>query len=32
VDGQHDSLPEQAFLNVGMIEEAVAKAKQLSIA
>ncbi|MEW6516827.1 MAG: F0F1 ATP synthase subunit beta [candidate division FCPU426 bacterium] len=29
VDGEHDSLPEQAFLNVGTIEEAIAKAKQI---
>lgn len=30
VDGRHDDLPEQAFLNVGTIDEAVSKAKQLS--
>jgi F-type H+-transporting ATPase subunit beta len=30
VEGKHDSLPEQAFVNVGVIEEAVAKAKQLA--
>ncbi|MCR4840840.1 MAG: F0F1 ATP synthase subunit beta [Lachnospiraceae bacterium] len=29
VEGKHDSLPEAAFYNVGTIEEAVAKAKQL---
>jgi F-type H+/Na+-transporting ATPase subunit beta len=29
VDGEHDNLPEQAFLNVGTIDEAVSKAKQL---
>ncbi len=29
VEGEHDSLPEQAFLNVGTIDEAVLKAKQL---
>jgi F-type H+/Na+-transporting ATPase subunit beta len=32
VEGKHDDLPEQAFLNVGTIEEVVAKAKQLSAA
>jgi F-type H+-transporting ATPase subunit beta len=30
VEGKHDDLPEQAFINVGPIEEAVAKAKQLA--
>ncbi len=30
VDGKHDELPEQAFINVGGIEEVVAKAKQLA--
>jgi F-type H+-transporting ATPase subunit beta len=30
VDGKHDDLPEQAFINVGGIEEVVAKAKQLA--
>lgn len=30
VDGEYDDLPEQAFLNVGTIEEAVSKAKQLA--
>lgn len=30
VEGRHDELPEQAFLNVGTIEEAVSKAKQLA--
>jgi F-type H+-transporting ATPase subunit beta len=29
LDGKHDMLPEQAFLMVGSIEEAVEKAKQL---
>ena len=29
VDGKHDDLPEQAFFNVGTIEEAVAKAEQI---
>ena len=29
LDGKHDDLPEQAFLMVGTIEEAVEKAKQL---
>jgi F-type H+-transporting ATPase subunit beta len=29
LDGQHDSLPEQAFYMVGTIEEAVEKAKEL---
>ena len=29
LDGKHDSLPEQAFLMVGAIEEAVEKAKKL---
>ena len=28
IDGQHDDLPESAFLFVGTIEEAIAKAKQ----
>jgi F-type H+-transporting ATPase subunit beta len=30
VEGKHDDLPEQAFINVGVIEEVVAKAKQLA--
>ncbi|MGI6524592.1 MAG: F0F1 ATP synthase subunit beta [Bdellovibrionota bacterium] len=30
VEGKHDDLPEQAFFMVGTIEEAVAKAKQLT--
>jgi F-type H+-transporting ATPase subunit beta len=30
VDGKHDALPEQAFINVGMIEDVVSKAKQLA--
>src|SRR5437899_2460758 len=29
VEGKHDDLPEQAFYNVGTIEEAVAKAEQI---
>jgi F-type H+-transporting ATPase subunit beta len=29
LEGKHDQLPEQAFLYVGSIEEAVAKAKTL---
>jgi F-type H+-transporting ATPase subunit beta len=29
LDGQVDDLPEQAFLNVGTIEEAIAKGKKL---
>jgi F-type H+-transporting ATPase subunit beta len=29
LDGKHDGLPEQAFLMVGTIDEAVAKAKTL---
>jgi F-type H+-transporting ATPase subunit beta len=29
VEGKHDDLPEQAFFNVGTIEEAVAKAEQI---
>jgi F-type H+-transporting ATPase subunit beta len=29
VEGKHDGLPEQAFLYVGTIEEAVEKAKTL---
>ena len=29
VDGKHDELPEQAFYNVGTIEEAVQKAEQI---
>jgi len=29
VEGKHDELPEQAFFNVGTIEEAVAKAEQI---
>jgi F-type H+/Na+-transporting ATPase subunit beta len=31
VEGVHDQLPEQAFINVGTIDEAVAKAKQLAV-
>ena len=31
VDGKHDELPEQAFLLVGTIEEAVEKAKKMKI-
>ena len=30
VEGKHDDLPEQAFLMVGGIDEAIEKAKQLS--
>ncbi len=30
VDGKHDDLPEQAFMYVGSIEEARAKAEQLA--
>ena len=30
LDGKHDDLPEQAFLFVGSIEEAVAKARELA--
>ena len=30
LDGQHDDLPEQAFFNVGTIDQAVAKAATLS--
>ncbi|MHB1981797.1 MAG: F0F1 ATP synthase subunit beta, partial [Sulfobacillus sp.] len=30
LDGKHDDLPEQAFLNVGTIEEAVEKAAALA--
>jgi F-type H+-transporting ATPase subunit beta len=30
LDGKHDDLPEQAFLMVGTIDEAVEKAKQLA--
>lgn len=29
LDGEVDDLPEQAFLNVGTIEEAIEKGKQL---
>ncbi|MGZ3662292.1 MAG: F0F1 ATP synthase subunit beta, partial [Bdellovibrionota bacterium] len=29
LDGKHDALPEQAFLYVGTIEEAIAKAEKL---
>ncbi len=29
LDGKHDDIPEQAFMFVGTIEEAVAKAKDL---
>ena len=32
VDGKHDDLPEQAFLYVGTIEEALEKAKELAAA
>jgi F-type H+-transporting ATPase subunit beta len=28
LDGEHDSLPEQAFYMVGTIDEAIAKAKK----
>jgi len=31
IDGQYDELPEQAFMYVGTIEEAVEKAKQMSV-
>jgi F-type H+/Na+-transporting ATPase subunit beta len=30
LDGKHDSIPEQAFMRVGVIDEAVEKAKQLA--
>jgi F-type H+-transporting ATPase subunit beta len=30
LDGKHDEIPEQAFMFVGTIEEAVAKAEELS--
>ncbi|MBN1595748.1 F0F1 ATP synthase subunit beta [candidate division FCPU426 bacterium] len=30
IEGKHDALPEQAFVNVGAVEEAVSKAKQLA--
>ena len=30
LEGKHDDLPEQAFLNVGTIDEAVEKAKQMA--
>jgi F-type H+/Na+-transporting ATPase subunit beta len=30
VEGKHDSLPEQAFVNVGKIDEVISKAKQLA--
>jgi F-type H+-transporting ATPase subunit beta len=30
LDGKHDNLPESAFLFVGTIDEAVAKAKNLA--
>jgi F-type H+/Na+-transporting ATPase subunit beta len=30
LDGKHDALPEQAFYNVGTIEMAVEKAKELA--
>ncbi|MDH3944847.1 MAG: F0F1 ATP synthase subunit beta, partial [Anaerolineae bacterium] len=30
LDGKHDSLPEQAFMMVGTIDDAIAKAKRLS--
>ena len=29
LDGECDNLPEQAFLNVGTIEEAIAKGRKL---
>ena len=29
LDGELDHLPEQAFLNVGTIDEAIAKGKQI---
>ena len=29
LDGEHDDLPEQAFFNCGVIEQAVEKAKAL---
>ena len=29
LDGEVDNLPEQAFLNVGTIEDAIAKGKRL---
>jgi F-type H+-transporting ATPase subunit beta len=32
LDGKHDDLPEQAFLMVGTIDDAVAKAKQYAVA
>jgi F-type H+-transporting ATPase subunit beta len=32
LDGEYDNLPENAFLMVGTIEEAVEKAKQLQTA
>ena len=32
LDGKHDDLPEQAFRMVGGIEDAVAKAEELSTA
>lgn len=31
LDGKHDAIPEQAFMRVGVIDEAVEKAKQLSV-
>jgi F-type H+-transporting ATPase subunit beta len=30
LEGKHDALPEQAFVNVGTIEEAIAKAQQMA--
>jgi F-type H+-transporting ATPase subunit beta len=30
IDGQHDHLPEQAFMMVGTIEDAVKKAEQMA--
>ena len=30
LEGKHDDIPEQAFLYVGTIEEAVLKAKELA--
>ncbi|MGD2145978.1 MAG: F0F1 ATP synthase subunit beta, partial [Anaerolineae bacterium] len=32
LEGQHDSLPEQAFYMVGTIDEAKAKARRLQVA
>jgi F-type H+-transporting ATPase subunit beta len=30
LDGKHDALPEQAFYNVGTIEQAIEKAQRLA--